>query len=451
MNNISKYFSINNTQALDSMSLEIEKGEIHAIVGENGAGKSTLMKILHGIEHYDSGNITILGRTGMVSQHFRLINEFSILDNIIIGSEPTKHLFIINRSRAKARIDKIFTQYGFQLNLKTKVTDLSVGQKQLVEIIKVIYNDAQILIFDEPTAALSEQESEKLREMIISLKKNGKTVIIISHKIKDISAISDRFTIIRKGQYIETVITKDVDLKEISHHMSGKDIVETLIDTQSGIKEPIKTFQFAGKSITIHKGEILGFTGYGGCGLHQLESLLEKQALIDPKMSYAPSDRLLKGVEINSKLKNTLIAKKRRDFTHFGFLKNKEIDNYAQDLINRFDIKGSVNCQTGTLSGGNLQKAVIARVLDENPEILILSSPTWGIDINSTNEIYANIKEFKKNNRGIILLSYDVEEIKKLSNRIIVMYKNRIIKEVTNEEKITPRVIGKLSAGIIDD
>ena len=252
MKNISKYFSVNDTLALDNMQLNIEEGEIHAIVGENGAGKSTLMKILHNIEKCDSGELTILGRTGMVSQHFRLIEELSILDNIIVGVEPTKLGFILNREKAKIKLDQILEKYGFYLNVNLCVKELSIGQKQLVEIIKVIYNNSDILIFDEPTSALSELEAEKLRKTILSLKKNGKTIIIISHKIKDIASISDRFTIMRKGKYIETVETKSVNLSEISRHMSGTEIIKTIIDTSNKPGEALFEFIVDNIDVIVH-------------------------------------------------------------------------------------------------------------------------------------------------------------------------------------------------------
>lgn len=451
MNNISKYFSVNDTQALYNMDLYVKQGEIHAIVGENGAGKSTLMKILHNIEKCDSGEITISGNTGMVSQHFRLIEDLSILDNIIIGVEPTNLGFILNRNRAKKKLDQILEKYGFYLNADKRVKDLSIGQKQLVEIIKVIFNNSDILIFDEPTSSLSELEAEKLRKTILSLKKNGKTIIIISHKIKDISSISDRFTIMRKGRFIETVETKSVNLNEISRHMSGTEIIKTIIDTTNKPGEALFEFIVDNIDIIVHEREIVGITGYGDCGIHHLEASLEKMSLELNNIGYVPTDRLTKGVELNSTLKETLIAKRRKDFSKYGFLLNNKIDTFARSLIKKFNIKGNINSQTGTLSGGNLQKSVLARVLDEDPKILILCSPTWGIDIESSNNIYRQIKDLKNRNRGILLLSSDVDEILKLSNRVFVMYKGEVVKELVNNSLATPESIGIISSGIIDD
>jgi len=451
MNNISRYFPVNDTHALKNMKLSVKKGEIHAIVGENGAGKSTLMKILHNIETFDSGEISIKGNTGMVSQHFRLVESLSILENIIIGVEPTKYGIIINRKRAEQRIDEILGLYGFNLDIHCKISELSIGQKQLVEIIKVIYNNSEILIFDEPTATLSDPEADKLRETLLSLKKNGKTIIIISHKIKDISVISDRFTIMRKGKFIETVDTHMVDIDDISKHMSGTDIVKTIIDTNNKTGDKILEFKNKNVSLTLHKREIIGITGYGDCGLQQIEDDLEKLSFKNNNIGYVPSDRLRKGVELNSKLKETLIARKVRTFSQYGLLKLKAIDNFAKMLIDRFNINGDINSQTGTLSGGNLQKSVLSRVLDQDPETLILCSPTWGIDIESSNKIYLHIGALKEKNRGIILLSSDTEEILKLSNRIIVMYKGKVIKEIENSDLATPEYLGRLSAGIIDE
>lgn len=448
MGKISKYFSVNNVQALDNMDLSIRKGEIHAIVGENGAGKSTLMKILHRIEDYDSGEMKIHGNTGMVSQHFHLINNFSIMENIIIGSEPVKYKILLDRTRAKKKIESILDKFKFKLDLSTKVKYLSVGQKQLVEIIKVIFNNSDILIFDEPTAALSDNEAEKLRKTILSLKKNGKTIIIISHKIADIASVSDRFTIMRKGKFVETVNTADVNLDEISKHMSGSEVVKTVIDTSNTVGTLLFSYEHNNVSFKVHQKEIVAITGYGGCGMDKLERTLEQASLRDINIGYSPSDRLQKGVEINSRLKETLTAKKRREFTHFGFIKKKMVTSFSKKLIDKFDIVGSPNSLTGTLSGGNMQKAVLARVLDEKPEVIVLSSPTWGVDIESTNNIYREIKKFKNRGHGILLLSYDIEEVLKLANRILVMYKGKIIKEIVNNGQLSTHDIGKLSSGI---
>lgn len=450
MNHISRYFSVNDTQALFDMSLSVKRGEIHAIVGENGAGKSTLMKILHNIERSDSGEIHIGGVTGMVSQHFRLVDTLSILDNIIIGQEPV-HAGFINRKQAEREIEEILKVYGFSIDIHKLVSSLSIGQKQLVEILKVIYNNSDILILDEPTSALSDIEAIKLRKTLLSLKERGKTIIIISHKIKDIASISDRFTIMRKGRYIETVETHKVNMNEISKHMSGTEIIEPLIETDS-IKGDIKfRYRFRGREIVLHESEVIGITGYGDCGLHELERELEEFAIKDTTIGYVPSDRLNRGVELNSPLKETLIARKRDQFQRFGWLNTKKIDNYAKVLIEKLNIQGSINCQTGTLSGGNLQKSVLARVLDQNPETLILCSPTWGIDIESANRIYSDINNQKKSGGAILLLSSDVEEVLKLSNRVFILYKGEIIKELKNDEHTNTEYIGRLSSGIIDE
>lgn len=449
MSHISKYFTVNNVQALDNMEINIKKGEIHAVVGENGAGKSTLMKILHGIENYDSGTMKIEGNTGMVSQHFHLINDFSILDNIIIGSEPVKYGLFIDRAEAKEKIYSILNKFNFKLNLSEKVKYLSVGQKQLVEIIKVIFNNSDILIFDEPTAALSENEADKLRKTILSLKQNGKTIIIISHKIADISSVSDRFTIMRKGKFIETINTDEVELNEISRHMSGSEVIKTVINTTNTTGKELFKYSHNNYTFNVREREIVAITGYGGCGMDKLESILEQASLRGISIGYSPSDRLLKGVEINSQLKETLIAKRRRLFSKYGFLKNRLVRQFSEQLIKKFNITGEPDSITGTLSGGNMQKAVLARVLSDSPEVLILSSPTWGVDLESSNNIYAEIKQFKNNNHGIILLSYDIEEVLKLANRILVMYKGEIIKEVINNGSLTTHEIGKLASGIL--
>jgi len=255
----------------------------------------------------------------------------------------------------------------------------------------------------------------------------------------------------RRGEFVETVNTKSVNLDEISRHMSGTEIIKTIIDTTNTPGEPLFEFIADNIDITVREREIVGITGYGDCGLHHLEESLEKMSLELNNIGYVPSDRLSKGVELNSRLKETLIAKRRRDFSTFGVLINKKIDSFARSLIKKFNIKGGINSQTGTLSGGNLQKSVLARVLDEDPRLLILCSPTWGIDIESSNNIYRQIKELKNRDRGILLLSSDVDEILKLSNRVFVMYKGEIVKELVNDSLSTPELIGKISSGVLND
>lgn len=446
VDNLSKLFPINNVLALDNMKLSVKKGEIHAVVGENGAGKSTLMKILHGIESKDSGHIDITGKTGMVSQHFRLIEEFTILDNIIIGCEPKKHLFFLDRKKARFKVDNILEKYKFKLDIRKRVSELTIGQKQLVEIIKVIYKDGDILIFDEPTATLSDPETQKLRKTLLSLKDNNKTIVIISHKILDIEAISDRFTIMRNGKFINTVNTKDVNLKEISHYMSGNKTYKREVDLTLKGSTILKSKRY---NFKLQEGEVLSFTGYGGCGLHELESYLENISKNRDDIGFIPSDRLGKGVDLNSKLSENLITSNLSKYSKLGFLQRKKISNYALKIINKYNIIGTPNAHTGLLSGGNIQKAIIGRTLESRPKILILSSPTWGIDNESSNFIYKTIDKFRKEGHGIILLSYDIQEVLKMSDRIFVMYKGEIIKKVTNNNSLTTKTLGHLCAGIL--
>ena len=255
----------------------------------------------------------------------------------------------------------------------------------------------------------------------------------------------------RKGRYIETLLTDNVDLREISKHMSGSEIVETIIHTNNDVGDSIFRFKVGNRDVNLHQREIIGITGYGECGIDKLERELENISKVESSIGYVPSDRLARGVDLNSSLKETLIAKSRRSFTTWGMLRQKKIDAFARELIKKYteyNIKGSINCQTGTLSGGNLQKVVLARVMNEDINSLILCSPTWGIDIESANNIYNNIIQLKNKDRGIILISSDIGEVLKLSNRVLVMYKGEIIKELRNPN-IDPKLVGELASGIV--
>lgn len=449
MRDISRYYSVNNTLALDNMNFSVEEGEIHALAGENGAGKTTLMKILFDIEKPDSGKVIKRGKTGMVFQHFRLVYDFSVLENIIIGSEPVKMGFALDKNKARMELKKLFQKFGFSLDLNTKVKNLSTGQKQLVEIVKVIYNNADILIFDEPTALLTLREAEKLRETLLFLKRSGKTIILISHKIQDILSVSDRFTIIRKGRFIKTVNTCEVTASEISALMSGTHINETLIDTTHCMEEKLFSFRDEQVSFSLKKGEIIGITANNGNGLMELEKSLFSFQKPGMTLGKIPSDRIGRGVDVQASLKENLIARNRRDFTRWGFLLQGKIRDFARSLIHKYRITGTPECVTGTLSGGNIQKAVIARELSLNPHCLILSEPTWGIDLESTDFIYSEIKKLKEKGISIILLTSDTDEALKLSNRIIVLYRGRAVKEINNNGTVSADLIGRYASGTI--
>ncbi len=446
VNNLSKTFNINRVKALDSMDIDIIKGEIHGIAGDNGAGKSTLVKIIHGICTWDQGSVEIKGKTAMVSQHFHLIPHFTILENIIIGNEPRKFIFFTDFKKAEFKINSILKIYNFSLNLDTMVSELSLGQKQLVEIIKAIYNNSEIIIFDEPTSVLNDLEARKLRDTLISLKKNGKTIVIISHKILDIHSLCDRFTIMKKGRNIGTFITKEITTDKISILMSGSDN-PNIMPVHHSKGDVIFTLEEFG--ISLREGEIIGFTGYGECGLELLEKKMEELSITSRDIGFVPGDRLNKGVDINSPIYINLGLSNLKNFTNFGIVSHKRMKSWSKKIIAKYKIIGNPGDHTGLLSGGNIQKTSIARVLENSPRILVLSSPTWGIDIESSRFIYSQIDLFRKKGHGIILLSHDIEEILLLTDNFHVFYKGQIIKSFNNSQLLNKDDIGKALAGII--
>ena len=479
MININKTFG--NLKANDNISLQLKKGEIHALLGENGAGKSTLMSILFGLYQADSGiikkdgvEISIKGpkdanefKIGMVHQHFKLVEVFTVLENIILGVENTKFGFLKNKE-AREKIKKISEEYGLHVDLDAIIENTTVGMQQRVEILKMLYRDNEILIFDEPTAVLTPQEIDELLKIMKNLANGGKSILFITHKINEILAVADRCSVLRKGKYIGTVNVSETTKSELSEMMVGrkvdfdikkKDII--LGDVVLEVKDLIVSSNKKHKncinkvSFEVRRGEIVCIAGIDGngqselayciTGLQKVKSGIIKynginitNASIDKRnkfgLAHIPEDRHKYGLILDFSLENNIVLKQFHDtrFQKCGFIKKEEVRKYSNKMIGKYDIRSSSG-STGLvrqMSGGNQQKAIIAREIDLNPDLLIAVQPTRGLDVGAIEFIHKQIVSQRDGGNAVLLISLELDEVMSLSDRILVMYEGEIVGEL---------------------
>ena len=494
MNEIIKMTDIVKTfgevQAIKNGNFNLFEGEIHSLIGENGAGKSTMMKLLYGMYSIDSGEIEIYNKKiidyntkeainlgiGMVHQEFMLVDEMTVLENIILGFEPRESFDKIDFGKARKKISEYVETYKLDIQINKKIQDISVGEAQRVEIIKTLYRGANILILDEPTAVLTPQETEKLFEILENLKKDGKSIIFISHKLNEVMKISDRITVMRDSKYIGTVLKKETSPINLAKMMVGREVLLNVKKQKVKAEEIIlevkdifvpserELSKIRGLSFELRRGEILGIAGVGGNGQKELveaitgrrevekgEIFFKKEKITNksPKLirdrgiSHIPDDRNVRGLNRELDISENLISTKftQKRFSNTINLKFGEISKFSEEMIEKFDIRpNNSKITVKNLSGGNAQKVVVARELEGDSDMLIASQPTRGIDIGSIETIRKNIVEYRDKNRGVLLVSAELEEILTLSDRILVMYEGKIVgnleAEVANEQNV---------------
>ncbi|MGE4585017.1 MAG: ABC transporter ATP-binding protein [Sphaerochaeta sp.] len=483
--------------ANDKVTLQVKKQEIHALLGENGAGKSTLMSILFGSYTADSGSIHLDGKQveiknpnvatslgiGMVHQHFKLVQNYTVTENIVLGMEPTKGR-LLDLGSARKRVASLSEQYGLAVDPDSLIEHITVGQQQRVEILKTLYRNANIIIFDEPTAVLTPQEIDELMEILKKLRSEGKTILLITHKLKEIKEVADRCTVLRRGTYIGTVEVKDVSEQDLAEMMVGR-AVKFEIDKpeqKSGAVvlslEHLQVADSAGLlrvkdlSLEVHAGEIVGVAGVDGNGQSELlgaitgllplsggRILLDGKPIeqlsirerIEEGMGYIPEDRQKYGVvgefsiAENIALKNYYQSKYRG---RFGVLDFSAMDQEAQKLIDQFDIRSAEGAKTnaGSLSGGNQQKVIVAREISLSPKVLIVAQPTRGLDVGAIEYIRKRIIDERSKGRAILLVSFELDEIMNLCDRIATISKGSIV-AVNKQHEVTERQIGMMMAG----
>lgn len=478
MKNITKQYPL--VRALDHVDFSLKKGEIHSLLGENGAGKSTLMKVLYGICRPDEGTIQIDGRQvemkrpkqaidlgiGMVHQHFMLTPVMSVTENIVVGCEPVKGV-LFDEAKARSRVQEMIDKYGFKISADQKVKDLSVGEQQKVEILKAIYRDARILILDEPTAVLTPQEVEELFRILRELKKNGTSVVIITHKLKETLEIADAVSVLRDGKMIQADISTDgVTTEQLARMMVGREVelgIRRRTEHVGKVRLDVKELTLRDKEKTIldkiqiqlKEGEILGIAGIEGNGQTELiecltgirkadVSRIEKDGeplegtpgeFISRKIGHIPEDRMTRGLVLELSIQDNLILGYQNLFQTKGVFDRRRIREFTEGLLKEYGIKApntSVKCSA--LSGGNQQKVVIARVFSEDPDVLIVAQPTRGVDIGAIEYIHERLLKLRDEGKAILLISADLDEVKNLSDRLMVIYDGRIVAEGTPEE-----------------
>ena len=485
-------------KANDNINLQLKKGEIHALLGENGAGKSTLMSVLFGLYEPDEGIIRINGEEvrisnpneatkygiGMVHQHFKLVDVFSVLDNIILGAESTKMGFL-KRKLAKKKILELSERYSMKIDPDARVENITVGMQQKVEILKMLYRNNDILIFDEPTAVLTVQETQELMKTMKKFADEGKSILFITHKLDEIMAVSDRVSVLRKGRYIGTVETASTNKQMLSEMMVGRS-VQLKVDKQKTkpkdtvleVKNLIVSSRHSknknavnGVSFKVRQGEILCVAGIDGNGQSELihaitglEKISSGKVLLCGKditdlsvrkknmsgLSHIPEDRHKHGLVLDFKLQDNLVLHKyfQKPFSKNGIINRSEIEKYASRLIENFDVRCGEGPDTVTrhMSGGNQQKAIIGREFDRNEPLIIAVQPTRGLDVGAIEAIHKRLVEKRDEGKAVLLVSLELDEVLSVSDRIIVMYEGEIVAEMKTENA-NPAILGMYMSG----
>lgn len=487
--NITKEFP--GIRANDDITLKVKDRSIHALLGENGAGKSTLMSILFGLYQPTSGSIKVRGKEvkisdpnvanqlkiGMVHQHFKLVQNFTVTENIVLGIEPKGKFGMINLKEAEKKVQAISELYGFDIDPKAKIENISVGMQQRVEILKMLYRNAEILIFDEPTAVLTPQEIEELINIMHRLIEEGKTVLVITHKLKEIKAVADYCSVIKRGKLIGTVDVKETSIEQMAEMMVGREVnfsvekteakptnvvleVENLVVTNDKKVNVVKSV-----NLTVRAGEIVGIAGVDGNGqtelVYAITGLIQKykgNIKVNGKsmdalsikqrthsgVGHVPEDRHKHGLILDFKLKENMIIHEYNEprFSKLGVINAKAMDIFADTLIEEFDVRSSQGKESisRTMSGGNQQKAIVAREIERHPDLLIVVQPTRGLDVGAIEYIHSRIVAERDAGKAILLVSLELDEVLDLSDRIVVLCNGEVtgtvIASETNENEL---------------
>ncbi len=484
--------------ACNDINLDIRKGEIHALLGENGAGKSTLMSVLFGMYTPEEGQIFIRGKEanisnprvatelgiGMVHQHFKLVQNYSVLQNIVLGQESTKGAFL-DMKTAREKVVELSKKYGLAVDPDALIENITVGQQQRCEILKMLYRQAEILIFDEPTAVLTPQEIDELMEIMKGLAKEGHTILFISHKLDEIKRVSDRVTVLRRGKLVKTLNAADTTTQEMGELMVGREVnfhvdkkpaqpkEEVLkVEHMTIINGETKKKVVNDVSFSVRKGEIVAIAGIDGNGqselIYGITGLLpinEGKISINGKdmtkasirernliMSHIPEDRHKFGLVLDYPLSYNLALKNyfKPDFvSKAGFLKFGKINSYADEMIEKFDIRSGMGKATmaRSMSGGNQQKAIVAREIDQNADVLVAVQPTRGLDVGAIEFIHKQLVEQRDNDKAVLLMSFELDEVMDVADRVLVLFEGEIMGDL-DPKKVTVEEVGLYMAGV---
>ena len=498
LSNINKSFG--HVHANKNINLQINKGTIHGIIGENGAGKSTLMSIVFGLYQANSGTIKINGKEinlksprdsiingiGMVHQHFMLVENFTVLENIILGFEGGT-VFGEKLQKAKQDLEKLCQAYNFNIDLDATISDLSVGFRQRVEILKSLYRGAEILILDEPTGVLTPQEVDELFKILRALKEEGKTIVLITHKLIEIMDLTSEVSVMRQGEMVGHTKTEDTNKEQLAEMMVGRSVLlrvdkkeikkgETIFQVNNlSVKDDLDVTRVKDVSLEIRSGEILGIAGVTGNGQTELlealsgirkvesgkielfgEKISDQDNFLNPRLlkqkglAHVPEDRQRMGLITDFKAHENLIFgyHDQEPFSKSSILNNREITEYSNKVMQEYDVRpNSPNLITSNFSGGNQQKIILSRELNENPKVLLVGQPTRGVDIGAIEFIHQRLIDMRDRGAAILLASVELDEILSLSDRIIVMFDGKIVGEKENKN-VTERELGLLMAGV---
>jgi ABC-type uncharacterized transport system ATPase subunit len=483
--------------ANDNINLSVRRGEIHALLGENGAGKSTLMNILFGLYQPDEGEIRIKGKPvtitgptmanklgiGMVHQHFMLVPPFTVTENIILGDERAKN-GILDLKRAGKEIQRLSDQYGLKVDPQALISDISVGMQQRVEILKTLYRGADILIFDEPTAVLTPQEIDELIEIMHNLVKEGKTIIFITHKLKEIMRTCDRVTVIRRGKVITTVDVKDTNENELAALMVGREVSfkvdkeesvpgDSVLEVKNLVVEDNRGVEAVrGLDLVVRAGEIVGLAGVDGNGQSELIEAItglrpvksgsirlkgqdithfKPRKVTEAGVGHIPEDRHKRGLVLDFTVSENMVLQTyyKPPFSKGWAIQFDEVDKYAKRLIEEFDVRTpSEHVQMRALSGGNQQKAIIAREVDRDPDFLIAAQPTRGLDVGAIEFIHRRLVEQRNKGKAVLLVSFELDEVLNLADRVAVIYEGKIVGWV-DPKRTSEEELGLLMAGSV--
>ena len=483
--------------ANDNITLQLKEGEIHALLGENGAGKSTLMGMLFGMYKPDRGSIKVRGKEvkisnpniandlgiGMVHQHFKLVDNFTVTENIILGCEPRKGL-IVDVKKAAKKIEDLSKQYGLNVDPYAKIEDISVGMQQRVEILKMLYRNANVLIFDEPTAVLTPSEIDELISIMKNMTKEGKSIILITHKLREIKEAANRCTVIRRGKYIGTVDVKDATEADMAKMMVGREVSFKVEKVEAKPRDVVvkienlsvnnnkKVLGLKNFSLDIRAGEIVGIAGVEGNGQTELVEALTgmrniesgniifkgkniaKESIrqrIDDGMAHIPEDRHKRGLILDYTMEDNMVLKAYRNkpFSKNGLINRVKISEYAQKIIETFDVRSGEGGKSiaRSLSGGNQQKGVIGREIESDPDFLIAVQPTRGLDVGSIEYIHKRLVEQRDLGKAVLLVSLELDEVLNVSDRIAVVNNGELI-GIVNANETNENEVGLMMAGI---
>lgn len=498
MVNITKKFG--DFTANENINLTLHKGEVHALLGENGAGKSTLMNQLYGMFEPTSGDILINGKKirivnpniaieqgiGMVHQHFMLVQPFTVTENIMLGMETTKMGVVLDMAKARQDVENISKKYGLRVNPDDKIEDITVGMQQRVEILKALYRGADVLILDEPTAVLTPQEIKELMNIITKLTESGKSIIIITHKLKEIKMAADFCTIIRRGKYIDTVDVNVTTEEQLASMMVGREVNFKVDKADKQPGEVILTIEnlvvkdnrgldaVDGLSLEVRKGEIIGIAGVDGNGQSQLIEAItglrkahsgnikihdknitnyKPKQIIQNRISSIPQDRQKRGLVLEFTIAENMVLENynKKEFSNKGIINKDNIKKHAQKLIKDFDIRpDNDEAIAKSLSGGNQQKVIIAREVTNDPDLLIAAQPTRGLDVGAIEYVHKALVEQRDKDKGVLLISLELDEVINVSDRIAVIYEGKIV-GIVDAKDADENKLGLMMAGGDDD